>query len=385
MAATTPRTYDLEADTARRLAETGSGPVLSVYVDLEPSEFATPPARSAQVRSLVDEAGRQVRAAELSHEEEVALRRDLDEVTAYLERGSLPANGARAVAVFRSSSSDLFDVVRLSRRAAARVVVDDTPYVEPLVEAAPGADWCVLLVNRRVGRMFRGTAGSLEEVARVTSDTHGQHDQGGWSQRNYEASVENEAAQHVRRTIGALFRRYRLRPFDHLLVGAPPELVTEVEEKLHPYLRERLAGRVEIDVENTTAADVRQAAAPRIEERETLREREVLDRLQVGVARPDGHGTSGLGTVLEALAEQRVEALLIAEGYTVPGVVCPACGWLGPENVEACPADGTATQRRDDIVERMVERALEQSAEVLVIRRHPDLGPHGGVGAVLRF
>jgi hypothetical protein len=33
----------------------------------------------------------------------------------------------------------------------------------------------------------------------------------------------------------------------------------------------------------------------------------------------------------------------------------------------------------------MVERALEQSAEVLVVRRHPDLGPIGGIGAVLRF
>lgn len=385
MGTTTPRTYDLAADTPRQLAEVGTGPVLSVYVDLEPSEFATPPARSAQVRSLVDEAGRQVRAAELEHEEEAALKRDLDDVAEYLERGSLPANGARAVAVFRSSRADLFDVVRLSRRARSRVVVDDTPYVEPLVEAAPGADWCVLLVNRRVGRIFRGTADSLDEVARVDSDTHGQHDQGGWSQRNYEASVENEAAQHVRRTLGALFRRFRLRPFDHLLVGAPSELVAEVEEQLHPYLRERLAGRVEIDVENTTAADVRRAAAPRIEEREISREREALDRLQAGVARSNGLGAAGLAPVLEALAQQRVEALLLEENYKAPGAGCPACGWLGAVGVEACPADGTATQRRDDIVERMVERALEQSADVLVIRRHPDLGPYGHVGAVLRF
>jgi hypothetical protein len=384
MATVTPRTYDLAADTPRRLAELDTGPVLSVYVDLEPSEFATPPARSAQVRSLVDEAGRQVRAADLGHDSESVLRRDLEDVAEFLQ-GGLPANGARGVAVFRSSPADLFDVVRLPRRTSSRVVVDDTPYVEPLVEASPGADWCVLLVNRKVGRVFRGTANSLEEVARVTSDTHGQHDQGGWSQRNYEASVENEAAQHVRRTLAALFKRFRLRPFDHLLVGAPAELVNEVEAQLHPYLRERLAGRVEIDVENTTAADVRAAAAPRIEEREAAREREALDRLQAGVARSDGHGASGLEAVLDALAQQRVEVLLLEENFTAPGVCCPACGWLGPQGIESCPADGTATQQRDDIVERMVERALEQSADVLVVRRHPDLGPLGHVGAVLRF
>src|SRR3712207_6961147 len=42
-----------------------------------------------------------------------------------------------------------------------------------------------------------------------------------------------------------------------LLVGAPEDLHSDVEAKLHPYLRERLAGRVEVDVENSSADDVR--------------------------------------------------------------------------------------------------------------------------------
>lgn len=384
MATATPRTYELDGCTARRLAESGGGPVLSVYVDLEPSEFATPPARSSQVRSLVDEAGRQVRAADLPHEQESALRRDLEDVAAFLS-GSLPTNGAGALAVFRSSAAGIFDVVKLPRPTRPRVVIDESPYVEPLVEAAPAGDWSVLLVNRRIGRILRGTAESLEQVALVESAVHGQHDQGGWSQRNYQASIESDVQHHVRRTADALLRRFRLRRFDHLLVGAPPELVTDVEECLHPYLRERLRGRIEIDVESTTAAQVRSAAAPLIEEHERQRERGALDRLVAGVARDGGHGAGGLGAVLEALAERRVETLLFEDGFDAAGVECPACGWLGMDGTRTCPADGTDTVPRSDITERMVERALEQSADVLVVRRHPDLGPIGGIGAVLRF
>jgi peptide subunit release factor 1 (eRF1) len=42
-------------------------------------------------------------------------------------------------------------------------------------------------------------------------------------------------------------------------------------------------------------------------------------------------------------------------------------------------------QEREDVVEAAIEKAIEQSAEVLVLRDQPDLGPHGGIAALLRF
>jgi hypothetical protein len=37
------------------------------------------------------------------------------------------------------------------------------------------------------------------------------------------------------------------------------------------------------------------------------------------------------------------------------------------------------------VVERAVERALLQSAEVVVLRERPEMDMHGGIAAVLRF
>jgi peptide chain release factor subunit 1 len=42
-------------------------------------------------------------------------------------------------------------------------------------------------------------------------------------------------------------------------------------------------------------------------------------------------------------------------------------------------------ERVDDVVEPAIEKAIEQSARVLRVSRHEDLGPLGGIGAVLRY
>ena len=51
------------AGQARRLIEyKGQRPLISLYMDLDPERFAIAPARASQIRSLVDEAGRELEA-----------------------------------------------------------------------------------------------------------------------------------------------------------------------------------------------------------------------------------------------------------------------------------------------------------------------------------
>ncbi|MDQ3587540.1 MAG: host attachment protein [Actinomycetota bacterium] len=378
---------DLDRSALRRLAETrpsGGGLVVSAFLSLDPSEFATPPARATAVRSLLDEAHRRAQERDgLSHAEREALKVDLGRVEKVLE-GDLPTKGAHAVAVFASSGADLLEVLRLPRSVGSDVVIDHAPFVEPLA-ALHGSErqWAVLLSNRRTARLFTGGAARLVEVEQVRDEVRGQHAQGGTEQARRQRSIDHEVDQHLRNAAEALRRRGRRRSFDRLLVGAPSELVGRLEDALDAPLRERLAGRVEVDVEHATADTVLAAAEPLLEADDERCEREALDRLKAGVG-GGGRGVAGLADTLEALSEQRVEILLKDDGFSADGARCPSCGWLGVEP-GACPADGTPLVHRDDVVEDAVERALAQSAEILVVRRFDDLRPLGGVGAVLRF
>ena len=73
-----------------------------------------------------------------------------------------------------------------------------------------------------------------------------------------------------------------------------------------------------------------------------------------GIGRGD-RGVSRPEPVMEALQQARVEILLLAEDFDAPEL------------------------------DEAVEKAITQSAQVLVIRHHDDLVMHGGIGAVLRF
>jgi peptide chain release factor subunit 1 len=341
----------------RRLAELRPqhGLVLSVFFNLDPSEFATPVARATEINSVVTAAARKIEDAEgLDHDSRRALLADVERVRGVLTGSDLATNGTHGLAIFACGPADVLEVVRLPHPIESRAIVDDHACVEPLVRNGAADRWCVLLVNRRTARIFVGTADGLDEVDRIEGDTHSQHDQGGWSQARYQRSVEQEKLNHLGHALDTLFRRFKRRPFDHLVIGAPEELVTEVEGLLHPYLRRRLAGRVGIDVDNSTAADVKAAAGEVVTRHVAHVERAALDRMQQGIGRGD-RGVSHPEAVMEALAQQRVEILLLAADFDAPEL------------------------------EEAVELAIRQSAQVLVVRHHDDLVMHGGIGAVLRF
>jgi peptide chain release factor subunit 1 len=368
----------------RRLADVrpDRGRVLSVFLNLDPAEFGTAPARATAITSVVNEAARKVEECEgLGHDEHAWLRHDVERVRGALQAGDIAADGVRAVAVYACEPLDLLEVIALRRPVESRVVVERSPFMEPLVAQGDGERWVVVLANRRSARVFQGSGDDVEETDRVEDEVHQQHDQGGWSQLNYQRSVEKDKQDHLAHVAEVLFSIYKRRGFDRLLVGGPEEILGDLERRLHTYLQERIVGRTHLDVDNSGIEDVRRAVAEALEAYETRREREALDRLAEGVGRGT-RGAAGLADVLGTLNEGRVETLLVADGFGAPGLRDRETGLLYGR--DDAPRD-RPLEPVDDVVEPAIEKAIEQSARVLRVSRHEDLGPLGGIGAVLRY
>lgn len=372
---------------ARRLVQYGDGhPVISLYLDLDPERFATAPARASQIRSLIDQASRDVQSDPTrNHEDRVALREDLKRVHSFLQSPQAPYKGARSLAVFCSTPGGLFEALPLSRPVAGRVVIGSGPYVEPMLAALQQRRWLVALVNRRTARLLSGSPDLLRERERLEEDVHGQHDQGGWSQARYERSVEKDAEDHLRNFAEIVNRRWRAERFDRLALGGPQEVVPRFAEHLGEDLRSHLAaGRVEIDLSDATDAHIAQAVQRLVIEDERAEERQCLDRLLEGV---DGGGraTARVAETVEALNERRVARLLLEPGFDGTADRCSRCGLLVVDGDGSCPADGSELQPVEHLREAVVEAALAQDAEVTVVRHHDDLRQVGGIGALLRF
>ncbi|HVL81624.1 MAG TPA: Vms1/Ankzf1 family peptidyl-tRNA hydrolase [Actinomycetota bacterium] len=370
-------------ETLRRLAElkVESGNVLSVYVDLDPSRLPNEGARQTEIESLLSEAGK--KAGDLDKESAQGLEEDIQRVRSFFNN-EFSAKGVRAVAVFSSASADLFEAIPLPASVESTAVVDRSPYVEPLTGLLPVDDWCVFLVNRRTARILRGTRDELRQRAEVADDVPGQHDTGGRSQQRYERHIEKIVDDHVKHACDVLFEMYKRSPFDRLLIGCAEEMLPEVEGNLHDYLAQRYVGRFDVDIENTSWAEVLEAARPAIEQDERRREDEVLERLNEGLGRNEG-AAAGPDGVLTALFERRVGSLILQPGTQVPGVACTSCDWVGAGG-STCPIDGTSTEPHEDMTEKAVELALGQSADIVLLRHTPnELAEHGGMAALLRF
>jgi peptide chain release factor subunit 1 len=332
--------------------------VLSLYLDLDPSRFPHLRDRRMQLDALLDDAERRYLSDELAHDQRMAVRADIERVRSLLtddDDAELAVESGRGLAVFCSTPADMLEVVTLRGPVKGTVIIAQRPFIEPLVELEPHARWCALLVSRRSARILRGTRERLVEVSSSHDDVHQHHSQGGRSQARYQRGIEHEVDEHIRSTCVDLFERWQRRPFDRLALAAPAELRPRVEAELHAELRQRLAGHFEVEVEHATVDEIRRRAAELIDADERRHEEAALDELREGLA-PGGHAAAGLDEVLELLNERRVRTLLLARGAS------------------------------DDILERAVELAREQSAEVLFVRHDAEeLARHGPIAALLRY
>jgi peptide chain release factor subunit 1 len=354
--------------------------VLSLYVNLNPSEFPTPRDRSVELESLLGVAEGALRGDSLNRAQREELKRDLERVRSFFD-GEFDAKGTRGVVVFSATGAGLFEVMRLPDPISSEVVIDDSPYIEPLTQL-PGTDgYCVLLINRQLARILIGGSSGMREVASIVDDVHRWHDQGGWSQARYQRGIVKETRDHVKHAADELFKRFKAGTVQRLIIGTPDELRGGIESSLHSYLRERLAGWIDVDV-RASPSEVASEAAEVIERDEREHERAWLERLRGELGR-GARGVAGLTDTLQALNERRVEAILIRFGFRAPGYSTANSDFLSTEDGIA-PSD-ERLQPREDVIEHALESALEQSAEIVVVRHHPDLEALGSIGAVLRY
>lgn len=363
----------LTRDTIRKLAENRDGTgVVSLYLDVDGRRYVRPKDYELHLDKLLREAREDLGADPADIERMQERLTDIDRST------------TRGVVMFSSVADGLFETFELSVPVRNHVAVNASPHVRQLEDIVERYEpIAVLLVDRERFRMLLFHLGQLVDKTEF-SDPLPRHedDKGGWDRDHVQGHVDEAAHKHVRRAAQRAFEVYQSHPFEHLVIAASDEISNEIERELHSYLRERLAGRLHLP---TTArdADILSAALD-IEARiEHEREAREVERLRAAVGAGSG-GVAGLGDVLQALAQKRVDSLFVSDGYEAPGWSCPACGHLGTLG-RNCPQCQAEMDPVEDAVEAALEEALLQNCSVYVCRTNADLDVLGRIGALLRF
>lgn len=349
-------------------------PVVSLYLDVDGRHYRRPTDYQHELDRLLRHARSNGGAAAAA---------DLGRVEAYVRDG-VDRKRTRGLAVF-ASGEDLWEVFDLPVPVRNQLVVNATPHIRQLETVREnGRRFAVLLADRQRARLFAFELGELAEHSERFDQLPRHEDDGGELARDrVHDRAANAADQHLRRTAAAAFEVFREHAFDHLVLGAPDELANELERHLHPYLKERVVGRVNVAI-TAKVDDVRVAAMNVEQQVERTRQAAAVDRLRSAAQSGAGLGAAGLDAVLSALVERRVETLFVSEGFEAPGWRCSPCHLLAPKG-PTCAVCGTAMAKVDDVVEEAIEDALGQSCRIEVCAGNADLDVLGQIGALLRY
>jgi peptide subunit release factor 1 (eRF1) len=368
----------LESTVRRLAAFTGErAPVTTVYLDIDGRRHP----RHQDVERRLDRMLRRARATMNGAAHDPSVAADLQRIEG-LVRGGFDRSRTRGVFVVSCHAHDLFEVIELPLPVRDRVVVNHSPAIGQLESVLQDHEPIgVLLADRQRARMLVFELGELRERSEgedpIVHGDAGHHDRGDLSH-----AVEAATHAHLRAAADRAWQVFQDRPYAHLAVGGPDATTTELQDLLHPYLRDRLVGRVPVAV-GASVSDIRDAAVAIEQAVDRRREAELVDRLRREAA-SGRRGTTGLAATLQAVNDRRVEQLLVSDGYAEEGWRCGQTGALaavGPLS----PVTGGRMDRVDDVVEDAVEAALQQGCRVEICVGNADLDVMGRIGALLRY
>lgn len=353
-----------------------AGPITTCYLDVDGRRLVRPQDVEQELETLL-------RSARQRAEDEPSVLEDLARIEKFVRAG-IDRHGVRGLVFVASAANDLWKAIPLPVRVRSQVAINNAPAVGQLESILQGHEPIgVLLADRQRARLFVFELGQLAEHSELLDELPRDYDARGHSERGTtESHVEELAHQHLRHAAQAAFRLFQQRPFAHLVVGATEAVAGELEAALHPYLRERLGGRIHVAID--APETVVQEAAETVElQLEKARDAEVVERLREAVA-SGRKGVAELGPTLDALNERRVERLVVSQGFSREGWRCPDTGSLhavGPNH----PTTGVAMVRVPDVVEDAIEAALSTKVPVTICVGDADLDVLGRIGALLRY
>jgi peptide chain release factor subunit 1 len=361
-----------------------NGCAISLYLDLDPSVAPTAGDVATRVRSLLDTGAKSHGATrgDLAHEVRQGLREDFERLARFFDN-EFDRDGAQGLAVFAAGLDNVWTVVPLPLKVPDTIRVADDFLLAPLVPlVGRGGGALVAVVNREQGRLYALRNGRLQELADLTEEAPRRHDQGGWSQANYQRHVDNLAQEHYKAVGEDLERHFRRLQRPRIVVVCSEEVRPEFVQALSTEVCDAVIGWAAAE-QHAGPAELHAAVVPVLEAWRARREDEAVERWREEAGR-NGRAASGWAETLEAASDARVELLLYAEGVRHDAYRCPACGRASAV-FGTCPLDGTSMEARDDGLDVAVRLTLANGGEALAVEHRQDLEPVEGIGALLRF
>jgi peptide chain release factor subunit 1 len=349
--------------------------VVSLYLDTEPSE-GNADAYRLRLRNLL---------------KEINLPQDVNVIERYFN-GEYTWSG-RGVAVFSSAADDFFRAYPLALPVNNMVHAGESPLVKPLADLLDTyGGYGVVLVDKQGARLFHFHLGELTEQEGVLGETVKHVKQGGASSYQGRQGSTAGKAQHMDETIDRNMRDsavFAIHFFEEkhvrrILIGGTDENAAMFCNLLPKTWQSLVQGTFPMSM-TASHTEVLARAMQISKEAEAQRKKSLVDDLITSAAKGKG-AVVGLAKTLDAINNDRVQTLVVDEGFRSGGSKCQSCGVLTVLDGDVCPVcGGKLVSAGIDVVDLAVSAVMRRRGVVEVIHANPALEKAGRMGAVLRY
>lgn len=363
-----------ETDLRELLDFSASDPVLSVYLNTDPSE-GNADAHRLRLRNLL---------------KEVSLNQDVEAIERYFQ---LDYNWAgRAVAVFSCAPRGFLKVFPLGVPVRDLIHVGDRPSVKPLADLLDVyGGYGVVLVDKQGARVFSFHLGELKEQEGMLGEAVKHTKRGGASTRpgtrggmagktHYEDEI---IGRNMKEAVDFSVHFFEENHVRRILIGGTEDNVAMFRGLLPKAWQSLVMGTFPMSM-IASHLEVMAKAMQLGRENELQRETRLVERLVTSAAKTDG-AVLGFANTLASVQDGRVQTLVMSEGFRCNAYRCKSCGRLFEQNGSPCPVCGGELERIWDGVEAAVNAVMRAGGSVEVIHASSALEQAGSIGAILRY
>ncbi|WP_328908393.1 chemotaxis protein [Streptomyces sp. NBC_00234] len=332
---------------------------------------------AVRLRNLVAEASNRLEAdPDVSREVRAAIKEQLDRAVAEVD----PRRALESLVVL--ATADEYQIWQLPRTAPERVILSDTYLTRNLVAAkAQATPFWALTVSAEHATLWSGTTDAVHQEERSGFPLKAPHEAPNPQREerigDTPSTFSNEDTRQFLRTVDEQLRTLLAAdPRPLYLVGLAPALamLDEVGEA-----SKSAAGRVTKGAPADTApAELLKELRPALDSHRKRTAEEIEGRLDV--ARGSRSFAGGLDEVWAAVREGRAGLVAVEEHFqTTVEVTDEHLEPVAPGAVQGATGD-----IREDIVDELIEAALNSGSEVVFLA-DDSLSEHGGIAAALRY
>ena len=362
------------ADLKELLAYAAQSPVLSVYINTDPTRGSADRYK-LRLRNML---------------KEIDLPEDVSLVERYFDH-EYDWSG-RSVALFSCAQEDFFRAFSIAVPVRSRLRVSNRPHVKPLADLFDSfGGYGVAVIDSQGARLFHFHLGQIEEQEGLVGETIRRTKQGGGSQaagrRGGVSGLTQYTAElterNMRKSAEFAARFFAENEVRRVLIGGTDDNVAQFRALLPKTWQSLVMGSFPISM-SASHAEVQERAMELARAAEHKREARMVDQLITAAAKGQA-GVIRLEDTLGAIYEGRVQTLVLSEGFRAPGYRCQGCEYLTTQELVSCPFCGKEFAEIKDAVEMAVRSVLQAGGEVEVLHENEALDQAGKIGAFLRY